>query len=280
MDIIELLKYLALGLIQGVTEPLPVSSSGHMVILNSIFGEILSSADMNNFQIITNLASLLAIVFYYRQLIKQIAAGSWRYLIKKDKEYQGDFKYLIYIIIATIPAGVIGIIIKLLELDTYYTNIVCVGICLFITGNLLLYTHRVAPYAERDDITLKDSLLMGGAQVIGLLPGISRSGVTTSFGVGNKVKLDKAFRFSFLMYIPASVGAAAIGIYDLTKLSHSGNAVFIPGYIGAFVVSLIATYFAIWLFFKLIKNRNLKYFGYYCLAASLVVMALVVAGVF
>ena len=78
----------------------------------------------------------------------------------------------------------------------------------------------------------------------------------------------------------AVLGAAAIGVYDLTKLSHSDNAVFIPGYIGAFVVSLIATYFAIWLFFKLIKNRNLKYFGYYCLAASLVVMALVVAGVF
>ncbi|HHZ18657.1 MAG TPA: undecaprenyl-diphosphate phosphatase [Acholeplasmataceae bacterium] len=278
MDIIEFLKYLALGLIQGLTEPLPVSSSGHMVILNSVFGKILADSDMNNFQIITNFASLFAIIFYYRSLIGEIVTGSWRYLFKKDKERKKDFRFLLYVIIATIPAGVAGIVIKLLDLDVYYTNIVCVGICLFITGSLLLYTHSIAPQADREEITLKDSLLMGGAQVIGLLPGISRSGVTTAFGVTNKVKLDKAFRFSFMMYIPASVGAAAIGVYDLAK-HGSGGSIFIPGYIGAFIISLVATYFALWLFFKLIKNRNLKYFGYYCLAVSIIVMALVATGV-
>ncbi|MCK9536122.1 MAG: UDP pyrophosphate phosphatase [Bacilli bacterium] len=280
MKIIEFLKYIALGLVQGITEPLPISSSGHMIILNSVFGKILTANDMNNFQIITNFASLLAIIFYYRRLIGQIGAGSWYYITKKKAENKKDFLYLLYIVIATIPAGIAGVTIKLLELDVYYTNIVCVGICLFITGNLLLFSHRMAPLAEREEITLKDSLLMGGAQVIGLLPGISRSGVTTSFAVGNKVKLDKAFRFSFMMYIPASIGAAIIGMYDLIKQKNISDSVFVFGYIGAFIASLIGTYLALSLFFKLLKNKNLKYFGYYCIIVSIIVIFLIALGIF
>lgn len=277
---IELLKYLALGLIQGITEPLPISSSGHMIILNSTFGNVLTENNMNNFQIITNFASLLAIMFFYRKLVKEIIVGSWAFVFKKEKENKKDFLYFLYIIIATIPAGIVGIIIKIYSLDSYFTNILCVGICLFITGNLLLFIHHRAPNANREEITLKDSLLMGGAQVIALLPGISRSGITTSFAVNNKVQLEKAFRFSFMMYIPASIGAAFIGAYDLLKHSNEGQNIFIAGYVGAFIVSLLGTYFAISLFLKLIKNRNLQYFAYYCLIVSVIVFILIAFNVF
>lgn len=272
IEIIEILKYIALGLIQGITEPLPISSSGHMVILDSIFGEVVPKDAMNNFQIIVNFASLLAIIFFYRKLLIVLIKGSIDFVFKKDKEKKPKFMYLVYVIIATIPAGIVGVIIKLFDLDKYITNITVVGICLFITGLLLLYIHSIASYATREEVTLKDSLFMGFAQVIGLLPGISRSGVTSSFGVSNKLSLISALRFSFMMYIPASIGALLIGFYDILKDGiGSGN---IIGYIGAFFASLFGTYFAINLFFKLVKNKNLKYFGYYCIAVSTIVIVL------
>lgn len=276
---IELLKYIVLGLVQGITEPLPVSSSGHMLIFDSIFGNIIPTEDMNNFQIIVNLASLIAIIFFYRHLIWELLSGSFSYVFKGKKEEKHNFNYLLFVLIATIPAGIVGILIKLLNLDKFFTNILVVGICLFITGLLLLYIHNVAKDATREEIKLMDSLLMGGAQVIGLLPGISRSGVTTSFGVSNKLSLMSALRFSFMMYIPASIGAGVIGIYDIFK-DGSSNIGFMPGYIGGFIASLFATYFAIKLFFKLVKSKNLKYFGFYCIGVSLIVLTLILFQVF
>ncbi len=279
--LIEFLKYLLLGLVQGFTEPLPVSSSGHMLIFDSAFGKIISSEAMNNFQIAVNFASLIAIVIYYRKLIKKLILGSIAYLFKKNQEEKSSFVYVLLIILATIPAGLIGLIIKLKDWDQYYTNILVVGISLLITGLLLLFISQKQDKATRDTVTWKDALLMGGAQVIGLLPGISRSGVTSSFGVANHLNLEKALRFSFMMYIPASIAAAFLGLYDLMKpQTGTVEPIFWPGYIGGFVASLIATYFAITLFFKLVKHKNIKYFGFYCIGVSLIVLILIATGVF
>lgn len=275
----EFLKYIALGLAQGITEPLPISSSGHMMIVDSIFGKVLPDAAMNNFQIIVNFASLLAIIFYYRFLIKELIIGSWNYVVRKKQEDKPKFTYVLLILLASIPAGIVGIIIKIYDLDQYYTNILFVGICLFITGILLLYIHKAAPTANREEITWKDSLLIGSAQALGILPGISRSGVTTSFGVSNKVSLESALRFSFMMYIPASIGAACLGAYDIYKTADQISGP-ISGYIGAFIASLLGTYFAIKLFFNLVKKKNLKYFGIYCIVVSLIVLTLIATGVF
>lgn len=279
--LLEFIKYIILGLVQGITEPLPISSSGHMIIFNEIFGEILPDDAMLNFGIIVNFASFFAIVFYYRQLLKDIITGTWNFVFRKDASRKKDFIYLLYIIIATIPAVVIGLIIMAFDLDTFFTNILCVGISLFITGNLLLYIHGMAPSAKREEVTLKDSILMGSAQAIGLLPGISRSGITTSFGVANKLSLTPALRFSFMLYLPASLGAAVLGLYRLADSENaSGSSGFLFGYIGAFFASLFATYAALKLFFRLVKKQNLKYFGYYCIALSVIVIALIAFGVF
>ena len=274
VNLIKFLKYLALGLIQGITEPLPISSSGHMVILNSIFKDIIPIDAMNSFQIIVNFASLLAIIFFYRKIINELVSGSLSYVFKKDNQQKSKFIYVVYVLIATIPAGIVGFIIK--DYISHLTNILVVGICLFITGLLLLYIHGIAKEAKREEVTLKDSLLMGSGQIFGLLPGISRSGITTSFGVSNNLSLISALRFSFMMYIPVSIAAF---VYDMLKTGISLEG-YIPGYIGAFLASLFGTYFAINLFFKLVKNKNLKYFGYYCLSVSSIVLILIAFGVF
>lgn len=271
----EFIKYILLGLVQGVTEPLPISSSGHMIIFDSIFNNVVPVRAMNNFQIIVNAASLIAIIIYYRAFLKEILVGSYQYIFQKNKNEADKFHYLLLVLIASVPAGILGVIIKVLELDHYFTNIVCVAICLFITGLLLYYVHKQTPYLTRENLNWKDALFMGTGQAIGLLPGISRSGITSSFGITNGIKVEAAFRFSFMMYIPASIGATVLGIFDLSK-DKNINA---TGYIGAFFASLIGTYFAVKFFFKLLKKRNLKYFAYYCLAVSITLLILIFAGV-
>jgi undecaprenyl-diphosphatase len=280
--LVEFLKYLVLGVVQGFTEPLPISSSGHMIIFDAIFGKVIAPNAMNNFQIAVNFASLIAIIIYYRKLIKKLIVGSWKFLFHKNQEEKPAFMYVLYILLATIPAGIVGLIIKILGLDKYYTNILVVGICLFITGLLLLFIAKKQIQATREAVTWKDALFMGGAQAIGLLPGISRSGVTSAVGVANHLRLDNALRFSFMMYIPASIAAAVLGVYDVIQETNSGTSIPIYwwGYIGGFFASLLATYFAITLFFKLVKQNNIKYFAYYCLGVATIVLILIATGVF
>lgn len=279
IDFWEICKYIILGLVQGFTEPLPVSSSGHMVIVDALFGSLLTEATMNNFQIVVNFASLLAIVWYYRKLVVELATGTSRYLLRKDKSRKDEFLYVVWLIIATIPAGIAGIIIKIYHFDALFTNITVVSGCLFITGLLLLYIHRFAPAATRQTVTFTDGVMMGCAQAIGLLPGISRSGITTSFGINNKLSLEKALRFSFMMYIIASVGALGIGILDMAADHSALGTTAVVGYAGAFVASFIGTAVALRLFFRFVRNHNLKYFGYYCLTIAVTIGILIGVGV-
>ena len=260
----EFIKYLLLGLVQGFTEPLPISSSGHVIIFKNIIK--LTMDDEINFNIFVNFGSLIAILFFYRLFLKDIIGGAFKYIFKKDKAHKNDFIYCVLVVVATIPAGIAGLLLKD-TIDDKFSSLLSVGICLFITGLLLLFIHSVSKYATTEHITLKTSILMGLAQVIGLFPGISRSGSTTSLGVLNKVQLEKALRFSFMMYIPISFASLILGFKDLDT-----RTAYIPGYIVAFFMSIIGTYLAIKWFFKLVRKDNLKYFGYYCLIISLSVL--------
>jgi undecaprenyl-diphosphatase len=225
-----------------------------------------SIADEINFNIFVNFGSFIAIIIFYRLFLKDLIIDTWNYVFKKDQKGKDSFLYIIYVIIATIPAGIAGYLLKDI-IDDKLSSLLSVGICLFITGLLLLFISSVAKYANTEKISLKTSIMMGFAQVIGLLPGISRSGSTTSLAVLNKVDLEKGLRFSFMMYIPISVGSLVLGIADLDAATT-----YIPGYIGAFVISGIATFIAINLFFKLVKKSNLKYFGIYCLTIASAVL--------
>lgn len=263
-NFLKWLKYVLLGLIQGITEPLPISSSGHVIIFQNIFG--LSIPDEMNFNIWVNFGSFIAIVFFYRLFLKDIIVGFFSYVFKKDKTHLQDFQYGLFVVIATIPAAIAGIFLKPL-IDTHLSTLLTVAICEVFTGLLLLFISFFAKRAVKNEVTLKDSILMGLAQVIGLLPGISRSGSTTSIAVANKVDLVKALRFSFMMYLPISLASMVLGIVDLNPATT-----YWEGYLGAFVMSIFGTYFALRLFFHLVKKDNLKYFGFYCLAVGIAVL--------
>lgn len=257
----ELIKYLLLGLIQGVTEPLPISSSGHLIIFEEIFA---FSTDLN-FKIITNFGSLIAICIFYRKFLISLITDTYRYLFKKEQDKKQSFQYILLVAVATIPAAIAGFFLSDI-IDQKLSNIFTVGICLMITGTLLLIIDYLSKKADRTQITLFDSILIGIIQVLGLFPGISRSGSTTSAGVVRKIKVEEALRFSFMMYIPISIGSLVL---SLTKIDYEQT--HLIGYFGAFILSLVGTLVSIRFLFKIVKKDNLKYFGYYCLTIAITI---------
>lgn len=258
MDIILLIKYIILGMIQGFTEPLPISSSGHLVIFSELFDITVSDL---NFEIIVNAGSLVAIVFIFYKDILKIIVNSFKFIFKKEKEAKRDFNYALMILIGVIPAGLFGIIFK----DTIETNLkslLVVGISLIVTSIALTLVNTKATVNNNEDIAFLDALIIGLFQVFALIPGISRSGSTMVGGLSRKIKFEDTMKFSFMLYIPISLASMLLGLLDLA--SDNNGDVFVIGYAAAFIASVITTYFAVKWFFKVVRKGNLKYFALYC----------------
>ncbi len=202
---INLIMFIFLGFIQGITEPIPVSSSGHLLILQKLIGGI-DKIDFELLATITNFGSFLAIFLIFKDEIIKLIKSFFGYLIKKDKKCEKEYKYCWYIVAATIPAGIIGLIVtKLGIFDVLEKNVKFVGITLLITALFLYLIKDFKGSKEKKDITLKDSIIVGFFQVVALLPGISRSGSTIVGGMFRNFKRETAFDFSFILYIPISI---------------------------------------------------------------------------
>lgn len=256
-NINNLILHLLLGFIQGITEPLPISSSGHMVIFEYFFN--IDFSDLN-FKIFVNLASFIAIVIFYRKFLKEIIKGFFIYLFKKDISKKQDFLYVIYVFIACIPSAIFGLFFKNI-IDNYLSNILTVSLSLFFTSIILFIISNSKN--NNNDLNFKNSLIIGSYQIIGLIPGISRSGITTFGGINSKLSIDKALRFSFMMYLPTSLGALILSIPD--------NNIFINfNYLSlvAFLSSFLGTYIGIHLFLKYINKKTFKYFSLYLFVIS------------
>lgn len=261
MDIITLIKYAFLGLLQGITEPIPVSSSGHLVIARELFN---IEAQGLSFEIFLNTASLIAILFIYRHDIISIVANLFRYLFKgaRDQEAITDFKYTICLIIATIPVGVAGLLLK----DVIGDNISVgfVGLMLLVTGVALWFIKNKRGDKRDGDLTIKDSVIVGLSQCIALTPGISRSGATIVGSIAVGLSQKNALRFAFLLYIPVSLGTALISVGDIVNDPNMDTLWL--AYLIAFIITLIATYFAVKWLQNVMEKGNLIIFTYYCFA--------------
>lgn len=264
MDIIELLKYIFLGIVQGFTEPLPISSSGHLVIFQELLG--LSIRDLN-FEIIVNAGSLIAIIILYFKDLKRLITNFIKYLIKREEEFKNDFIYCLLIVLAVIPAGLVGFLLKDV-IDQYIKNIYVVGASLIVTAIALHLVNKEASNNQETEIKPLDAIVIGLFQVIALVPGISRSGSTMIGGLTRKIKFEEVMRFSFLLYIPISVAALGLGVFDLAQTENP----FIIGYISAFLVAIVTTYIAVKWLFKVVREGNLKYFSIYCMVVGVLVI--------
>lgn len=256
---VEIIKYLFLGLLQGITEPIPISSSGHLVIVQQLFGLQIEGL---TFEVFVNFASLIAVLVVFRNDIVRILRNTLRYIMTRDPEAKSEFRFAMFVIIGTIPAAVIGILFEDVIEATIDQSVKVVGITLFITGVALWLIRKLEGYKGEKKMAVKDALIVGLAQAVALIPGISRSGATIVGAMALGLDRDTALRYSFLLYIPVSLGGMILKADDLVHdpliTSHA-----IP-YLIAFIAALIASYFALRWFINIMRSGKLGYFSLYC----------------
>ncbi len=259
--------YLILGLVQGITEPIPISSSGHLVILSHLFDNKLLN-DLN-FEIIVNFGSLLAIIFFFRHDLKVIINDFFSYLKTKNKQAKENFKYGWLIILGTLPAALIGFFLKNI-IETNLSNVKLIGASFIVTALFLYAIRNIKGQKQDRDLTIKEALIIGLFQVIALFPGISRSGATIVGGMFNNLKRETAFKFSFMLYIPISIATMIVGVKDLI-VNQNLTTLLLP-YTLSMILATIATYYALIWFKEIMKKGKLIYFSYYCLIIGLLVL--------
>lgn len=257
----EFIKYMFLGVLQGITEPLPISSSGHLYLFKEIFNT--SIFNTVNFEIIANFGSFLAILFIFRNDIIDLIKNFFSYLFNKEtrSETKNKFNYIIYLIISTVPTVITGL---LFDFENYSVKLL--GVMFLITALMLFLVRNINGSKKDEDITLKDALIIGLFQCIAILPGISRSGATLVACLLCKLNKETALKYTFILYFPVSVGAMILGLSDLT--SSSEIALIIP-YISGAIASMIVTYFSYKWLSNWVKKGKLAYFSIYCVLLSL-----------
>ncbi len=243
------------GIVQGITEFLPISSSGHLVILHHFFG---FKEPQLLFDLFLHMGTLFAVVVYF-----------WRDIIKLITMQR---KLLLLIIIGTIPTVLIGYYFKD-TLESFFTDIKLVGIMLIVTALFLFIAdwagRRKYVAAPMSGLTWFKSLIIGIVQGIAIIPGISRSGSTISSAILLKVDKAQAIRYSFLLSIPVIIGALVLKLAS----AAGGASITINMLIGAFFAFIFGLG-AIYLLIKCVVNSNLKFFGFYCIVAGGVILAL------
>ncbi|MFW5793920.1 MAG: undecaprenyl-diphosphate phosphatase [Bacillota bacterium] len=277
MQVLESIKYFLLGVIQGITEVLPISSSGHVEIF-----KYLLKVDMLEsiiFLILVNTGSLVTFVFIYYKKLGQLIKGFFIYVFSKDNriKYKAEFIYFLKIIVASIPAGIVGLLFGD-AIDAFMIDyaLLVVGVGLLLTATILYYITSEEPFKKgKTKITWYDSLFIGLAQSVALFPGVSRSGITSSTALKRGNSIDSALDFVFIIYIPISFASILLMVYKIiakkTTSFEIGN---IHNYFFAFIGAMVATYFAYKLIFNIFKSGKLRYFSYYCFGASLFALIL------
>lgn len=253
-----LFKLIILALFQGVGEILPISSSGHLIILERLFN--IDSNDLT-IEILLHLASLLALTFYYFDFIKNMVRKVYLYLFKKKKEYYLEWNYFTTLLIASIPTCLIGLI-----LNNYLDKLVSyISILLIFNGVLLLVTKYKDNSKNIEDLTIKDKLKLGVIQSLGLVPGISRSG-TCLMGC-NFIKLNKedSFNLTFLLLFPLVIGSVILNLGDFVI-----DANLIVPYIIIFLITFMTTYISMTLLHSLVSKGKSKIFGVYCVSIGVI----------
>ncbi len=262
----KLLIYIFLGIVQGFTEPLPISSSGHVFILKELFN--LGTSDLN-FEIIVNFGSLLAILLIYKNDIIKLIKNFFLYFKKKTDETVADFKYCWLIVLGSIPVGIVGLLFKD-TIEEKLNNIKIIGIAFLVTALFLFLVSSIKGKKKDKNLSIIDSIVIGLTQVIALIPGISRSGSTLIGGLFRDLDRSTALKYSFMLYIPVSFGTILLGIKDLLEIGNLHELI-LPYGLG-FIASFVVSYFTLRWFMDVVKKGNLKYFSLYTLILGILIL--------
>ena len=254
---ISVLEAVVLGLIQGLTEWLPISSSGHLAIVNRSLGW----ESPTIFFVLLHVGTLLVVLVFFRRRIADILKAFRRRDFKSEEGRLG-----VLVALGSVPTAIIGFLFQEL-FRSFFENLLVVGFALSVTGVLLF---AVKGRKNHMDVTPQNALLIGAAQGVAIIPGISRSGATISSGLCAGVKKEAAFEFSFLLSIPITVGALAVELGDLRLLTGEADLIAV---LGGVAVSIIVGYLCLKALMRLVLRNKLHWFAPYCwLVGGLVIV--------
>jgi len=268
MDIIQAI---IIGLVQGLTEFLPVSSSAHLIFVQQALG--LSDVGLA-FDVLMHLGTLVAVIaYFFNDIIQMIKAFFLSLIDLKDRKFlqevrRDPYKKLTWLtIVATIPVGIVGVLFNDI-VEALFTGLTVPAFLLLVTGCLLYFSQRMnSGKIDLSNITLREAIIMGCGQALAVLPGLSRSGTTIAAGLFSGLDKEFAAKFSFILSIPAILGAGVFQLKDLT----SGN-IELTACIAGFIVAVISGYLAISFLLKLIRERSLDIFAYYCWIVGAIIL--------
>lgn len=256
-----LIQAIILGLVQGITEFLPISSSGHLVILEEFFG--LEVKSLQNFDIVVHFGTLVAILIYFRADFMTL----FKSLFSKTGHNAPQQKYIFFLFIGTLPAVLVGFLLLDL-LKTYFRNSLVVFLLMAGVGILYLINEKLRIQKNYEINSVKKALLIGCAQAIAILPGVSRSGMTLSMGILLGIRREEAARFSFLLGAIAIFGAGILSYLENSR-NFWATISFLPFSLG-FLVSLISGYFSIGVLMNYIKKHALNVFAIYLIIVGII----------
>lgn len=252
----DTLQAILLGIVQGITEFLPVSSSGHLQIAKELLGVELS--ENVTFDVTLHAATVLStIVVMWREIWKLLASLF-------SRTFNEEQAYVLKILLSMVPAGVVGVLFAD-RIEALFASLPFVGFMLLLTAALLTFAYRAKP-REKSEISYRDAFLIGCAQAVATLPGLSRSGSTIATGLLLGNRKEEVAHFSFLMVIPVILGKMLLDILsgDMSAMSV-GTVPLVAGFVAAFVVGALACRFMI----DIVKRGKLIWFAWYCAAAGI-----------
>ena len=258
------LQALILGIIQGLTEYLPVSSSGHLAIGQALFG-MDNGEDNLMFTVAVHVATVFATIVILWREIDWILHGLFKW------KMNAETKYVLNIIVSMIPVGIVGVFFKDYVEEVFGSGLLIVGCCLLVTALLLIFSYYAKP-RQKENISMKDAFIIGLAQAAAVLPGLSRSGSTIATGLLLGNKKERLAQFSFLMVIPPILGEALLDVLKAVKGDEvMGGIGFFPllvGFVAAFVSGCIACKWMV----NIVKRGKLVYFGIYCAIVGAIIV--------
>jgi undecaprenyl-diphosphatase len=265
-----IIQAILLGMVQGLTEFLPISSSAHLVLVPFLFNWKLDEQEAFVFDVLVQLGTLVAVIIYFRKDLLAIIKAFFQGIAHHQPFQDYDSRTAWMIILATIPAGLIGLFFKD-QVESAFSNPVLVALMLMVTALLLVLAEHFGKKTRKpEELNFKDALIMGLFQAVAVLPGISRSGSTIPGGLLRQLDRKTAARFSFLMSVPIMAAAGFLAALDLFQLPSLVS--FLPVMIIGFIVSAVVGYFAIAWLMRFLTKQPMAYFSIYLFLLSVIVL--------
>ena len=270
---------LLLGLVQGIAEFLPISSSGHLSILTNLFNLKYSEDDNLLFEVLLHLGTLIAVFVVYWKDIKAMVSDGVEFLRKRSDPdpdepavLKPSARALLFVIVGTIPLLIPMIFNN--SISRLFSNTIFIGFALLITGGLLFVSDRYIKRGQKTEksMTMGDAVIIGLSQAVAVIPGLSRSGTTIAVGLARGLSGTFAVRFSLLLSIPAVLGSTVLVLFKSIK--EGINFSLFPTYLAGFVVAAIVGFFSIQIIRRVMAKTGLGKFSYYCWAVGVLTIIL------